>query len=356
MESRKFARDEQSSTTYHTFLNSLKGKMVTIYRGGPESKTGKLLDVSEDYVTLQVTNENDNNDGEETNKENHTNNNNENNKEQTVIYYQAHHLKSVSEDSKKNSMQLLEEENGEDVEYIQAENFFELIDRLKGEKIQINQGGPEVKNGDLLGSAQDFLVLNTEDDGVVYYHVYHVKSISKYKDNQNNEQQTTTYPTYVEANTFHDVFKQLTHKWVSINRGGPEATEGVLVGNEEGHYTLVNNEEVLRIHPFHIKNISTGAKGYFKKMNNNEEKDIEANQETTEDNGNDSKGNWDEAYSHDFRSDRESRHSRSSRNRRSDRDKEHRRSRYDDRRSYRRESIRENVLETIDYVWKDEKK
>ena len=57
----------------------------------------------------------------------------------------------------------------------------------------------------------------------------------------------------------------MEHKWVSINRGGPEAMEGVLVENAGGHYTLVSNEEVLRIHPYHIRSISSGPKGSLAK-------------------------------------------------------------------------------------------
>ena len=67
------------------------------------------------------------------------------------------------------------------------------------------------------------------------------------------------------ADDFHGIFKRLIHKWVSINRGGPEAVEGILVDNSDYHYTLVKDKEVLRIYPFHIKSISEGAKGAAKK-------------------------------------------------------------------------------------------
>ncbi len=67
-----------------SYFDALKGKTVTIYRGGPESKSGKLLDVQSDYLTLYTQNNG-------------------------VIYYQAEHVKSISEDSKFNSTQHLQE-------------------------------------------------------------------------------------------------------------------------------------------------------------------------------------------------------------------------------------------------------
>ena len=44
--------------------------------------------------------------------------------------------------------------------------------------VQLNQGGPESKRGKLHETGDDFLVLETEDDGIVYFNADHVKSIS----------------------------------------------------------------------------------------------------------------------------------------------------------------------------------
>ena len=66
-------RKSTQTQSYHSFLESLKGKTVTIYRGGPESKSGKLLDVKSDYVTLYAQDNNNNN---------NNNNNNQNNNQQ----------------------------------------------------------------------------------------------------------------------------------------------------------------------------------------------------------------------------------------------------------------------------------
>jgi spore coat protein B len=331
-------RDRSSGdnmNSYHSFLESLKGKMVTIYRGGPESKTGILLDVRSDFVTLCTQNNNTNNNN---NDNKNQQNNDQNNNQNTVVYYQAQHVKSISEDSKTNSMQVLQTIDDEP-EYLQADKFVELIKSLADETVQINQGGPESKYGTLLGVGDDHIILYTEDDGIVYFNVQHIKSICKYQqNNQNNEdenqtQQTqVTFPDYVKASDFQAVFRSMAHKWVAINRGGPESMEGVLVENSGGHYTLVSNEEVLRIHPYHIRSISCGPKGSMKQNNNdnNNEQEEQTNEQEVQMN---------EQYDEE--------------NEKSENKSSSRRSDYykSERKSSRREH-NEHVVKTIDYVWK----
>ncbi|RFU66189.1 spore coat protein CotH [Peribacillus saganii] len=245
---------------YHSFLGSLKGKVVTVYRGGPESKKGVLLDVKSDFIALSTqknNNNNNNNDNQNNNKQNHQ-----------IIYYQAQHVKSISEDSKSNSTQTIPMMNNQ-MDYINAESFVELLNLMIDEKIKINQGGPESKKGILVEAASDYIALFTDDDGMVYFNINHVKSVSLHQNkNDNNNQMKMVYPEAVSAAKFEDVFKHMEHKWVAINRGGAEAMEGVLVENSGGHYTVVSNQEVLRIHPYHIRSISSGPKGSAKGLQN----------------------------------------------------------------------------------------
>jgi spore coat protein B len=333
-------KNQNSDDSYHAFLESLKGKVVTIYRGGPESKTGQLLDVQSDYVTLYAQNNNNNNNNNNNQKNNNTQNNNQqnnqnDNNQNTVVYYQAKHVKSISEDTMTNSTQTTDS-MPQEVPFLVADTFASLIANLQDETVQINQGGPESKYGTLLGVNGDFMVLYTEDDGVVYFNLDHVKSVSEYQDNnsededdQNNDQQSEiVYPEILEASNFHNVFSHMAHKWVSINRGGPEAMEGVLVENSGGHYTLVSNQEVLRIHPYHIRSISAGAKGSYSQNNQNNN-----NQDNQNDNSNDNTNNNDtENKANDNKSESKEKDSKSSHG--SER------------------TNRERVVKTIDYVWK----
>ncbi|WML53022.1 spore coat protein [Neobacillus sp. PS3-12] len=269
--------------SYHSFLQSLIGEEVQVYRGGPESKTGKLLDVQSDFITVYAQNNNNKN-GNNNQKNNQSQDNNQiqdnnqsqDNNQNTVVYYRTQHLQSISENTKSNSYPRYQnQEEEQEFPFKTGADFSELVWNLKGTYVQINQGGPESKNGMLLDVSDNYVALLTEDDGVVYYNIQHMKSISEYNQNnnesQNQEEQEVSIPEYIVTDNFHDIFGEMSHKWVSINRGGPEALEGILVQSAGGHYTLINNDEVLRINPYHIKSISCGPKGVMKNENNNDD-------------------------------------------------------------------------------------
>lgn len=246
MSKRRMKYHSNDEISYYNFLHSMKDKIVTVYRGGPESKKGKLTAVKSDYIALQA--------------------------EKKIIYYQLDHVKSITEDTN-NSTTAIETEEMPD-----ADDFHSLIGQFMNQSVQFNQGGPESKKGRLVWLGDDYAALNTNEDGVVYFNIHHIKSISKHEPDLKIEGQTPS--GVLEADDLSEVFKSLTHKWVSINRGGPEAIEGILVDNADGHYTLVKNQEVLRIYPFHIKSISLGPKGSYKKE---DEKNEHQNQEDSND-------------------------------------------------------------------------
>ncbi|CAG9623707.1 spore coat protein CotH [Sutcliffiella rhizosphaerae] len=265
---------------FYDFLESLLGLSVTIYRGGPESRTGTLLDYKDDYLTLHAQDKKNNN--------------------RSIIYYQLKHIKSISEDSKINSVQTTALEDMKE-EFYQGQDFIDLLDQLIEQKVQINQGGPEAKKGTLIAISQDHLVLFTSDDGVIYINVQHIKSISLQEKREDSKDATTEKSIevsskedtelfhYIEATDFHSLFENLTNKWVSINRGGPEAMEGVLVENAGGYYTLVSNQEILRIHPFHVRSINSGPKGAFIQRNQDAESNISTENEVNVNTDNGSK-------------------------------------------------------------------
>ena len=152
------------------------------------------------------------------------------------------------------------------------------------------------------------------------------------KTNNNSNQETVVYPEVVDASDFGGVFRHLEHKWVSINRGGPEAMEGVLVENSGGHYTLVSNEEVLRIHPYHIRSISMGAKGSMQQNNNNQNSDQNSDQNNNQNNNQNAEA--------------------SSNNKDKENSNDQSKSKETSRGSSRRERNSERVVKTIDYQWK----
>ncbi|MEC1664744.1 spore coat protein CotH [Bacillus halotolerans] len=242
MSKRRTKNYSNHDISYYHFLHSMQDKIVTVYRGGPESKKGKLVAVKSDYIALQT--------------------------EKKTIYYQLDHVKSITEDTNNSTTTI------ETAEMADADDFHSLIGQLMNQSVQLNQGGPESKKGSLVWLGDDYAALNTSEDGVVYFNIHHIKSISKHESALNKEGHT---PSVLEADNLNEVFKSLTHKWVSINRGGPEAIEGILVDNADGHYTLVKNQEVLRIYPFHIKSISLGPKGSNNQKKEHDDKEDSKN-------------------------------------------------------------------------------
>lgn len=237
----KEAEQSPKSRFYRAFFESLLGNDVKIYRGGPESKHGVLVDVQSDYVALSA--------------------------KHSVVYYQADHIKSISVPTKPKPPHHHHEDLGE-VELLSAKNFHKLLKKMENQVIKLNQGGPESIHGMLLSVRQGYVVVNSEDDGLVYVNPHHIKSVSlaseEVMDRENMEE------NMIIADDLYDVLHHFENKWVSINRGGPEAIEGVLF-LDDGYYKLTRNEEVIRVDPFHIRSVSSGPKGFMKKSQKEEQ-------------------------------------------------------------------------------------
>ncbi len=54
MSKRRMKNHSNHDISYYHFLHSMQDKIVTVYRGGPESKRGKLVAVKSDYIALQT--------------------------------------------------------------------------------------------------------------------------------------------------------------------------------------------------------------------------------------------------------------------------------------------------------------
>ena len=421
-------KDSQSVES-NAYLKSLVGKRVKVYRGGPESCEGRLLDVQSDYVALMPEQSNDNK------QNNNANNNNNAKKDKAIIYYNLRHVQSISENLKANSVEsnlkhvqnivqsisenlianlkhvqsidknstansvesnlklaqnVSENSKANSIEWsidfdnhpelVSANNFTELLKNLTGSMVKVNQGGPESKKGIVLLVAGDYIGLLTEDDGIVFYNTTHIKSISVQNRSQNIDQnidQSTPlsnspihYDNYfddIHAQNFLELFDYFAYKWVSINRGGPEAAEGILVQEEGEHYTLVNNDEVIRIYPYHIKSISIGTKGFLKQQqqqqNNNEAAENENSQDVNmtnkvEDNrtaGREQRTKVEYEVKYGRTSDKDNRPSQKSSSQETivgEDDRTAGREQRSSRRSSPQETIvKETIVKTIDYIW-----
>lgn len=264
------------------YLNSLVGRVVQVYRGGPDSNVGVLLDVNDDYLALQKQ------DGE-------------------IIYYKTAHIKSIKENSQirfNSILKVLDSNN-----LVKAPTFNELVGHFKDQTISVNGKGPESRLGTLIDVKDDFLVLYSEQDGLMFYKEQHIKSFShaipQTSEEDVVEEEEIVVPTAVKeeppvqteevvvepteeelkVNKMKEVYEQiiadntvnlmsnLKYSWIKINRKGPESMEGLLVEANDDYLVLVVNNEIFRIATYHVKNFSLS-------VNPSEEQKEEQNEET----------------------------------------------------------------------------
>lgn len=249
------------------YLSSLIGRVVQIYRGGPDSNNGWLMDVNKDYITLQKD------DGE-------------------IIYYKTAHIKSIRENTmiKYNSLLSIDATSP----ILKESTFNELASKLKEQTLRINGKGPESKKGQLIEVKEDYMTLYSEEDELVFFNEQHIKSISfpTGKENLQEERQPESANTigsykeeskgglnvlladygHVFGNNMNDVLTNLKYTWIKINRKGPESLEGMLVDSNDDHLVIVVDNEILRVSTYHVKNFSIKNKN-LKEVSSEKEMD-----------------------------------------------------------------------------------
>ncbi len=126
------------------------------------------------------------------------------------------------------------------------------VDSLVGLSIKVNIGGPESRDGHLLGATDEYLAL-LHKDVVVYYQLCHLKSVSI---NSAKLSKRSHKKHFIDDCTLEELLKKLKHHKVKINRGGPESVEGVLSEIHKDHIELTVGDKILFITIHHIKSVS----------------------------------------------------------------------------------------------------
>ncbi len=152
-------------------MTSLVGKVVKINRGGPESRIGKLLYGGDDHFALLT-------------------------EKDGVVYFNAAHVKSISQNSKS---EMPFNGSEEEIEFMKEDTLGALLTSLQYQWVKINRGGPEKLEGVLDHSNEDYVtvVLNEE---VIRLAMFHVKSIS-YVTNENKKGASDKKEESKEENT-----------------------------------------------------------------------------------------------------------------------------------------------------------
>lgn len=131
-------------------FQSLVDKIIKVDRGGPESRTGLLLGAKEDHVTLLHDDEG-------------------------IIYYNTHHIKSLTYNAKNRDE--IDVEIPEGFNYIEADDFRGVLEKLTLRWVKINRGGPETLEGVMDVVTDDFVTIVANEE-IVRVSMFHIRNIS----------------------------------------------------------------------------------------------------------------------------------------------------------------------------------
>ncbi|MBH9966681.1 hypothetical protein ACKA06_13165 [Rossellomorea oryzaecorticis] len=167
-----------------------------------------------------------------------------------------------------------------------------LMSSMVGKVVKINRGGPEARTGLLLSSGDDYFVLQTKEDGILYIASQHVKSITENaKQGIDFESEGSESLVWSSAVDFTSMLGELKHQWVTINRGGPEKIEGVLEDANGDYITLILKEEVIRLASYHVKSVAVSVKKKEENKSEDSGESSDSNQSSSENKSNNNSGN-----------------------------------------------------------------
>lgn len=149
------------------------------------------------------------------------------------------------------------------------------MDSFIGRSVRIDRGGHESRIGKLIDVKDDHFVVHIENEGMIYYKNDHVKSLTldtrETNDYYEDPEATSQQPAllYIDADNFTSLLQSMQYYSVQINRGGPEKIEGVIVDATDSEVTMIVGNELIKLLPFHIRNISYSSKNNNEQNNNN---------------------------------------------------------------------------------------
>ncbi|WP_205650943.1 hypothetical protein [Ectobacillus funiculus] len=228
---------------YKKNLKSLIGSTVQCNFGGPERGKGTLLRVGLDYCVLQC--------------------------DEQIYYYPLHHIKGYTfirevddlegnenegDDKNKNNGN---NKNSKCPVIVPGRRFVDVIDRLKGRKVQFNKGPSKVK-GIVVGRDTNHIILEVNDE-VLYVSIFHIQNMCcdhrKSSNNQqdqdnsqndqsdsNNKNSSQTDSEDSSQNSSQNSSEDSSQNSSSSNKESTEIREAVVGRDEEPAMFEVNDE------------------------------------------------------------------------------------------------------------------
>jgi spore coat protein B len=142
---------------------------------------------------------------------------------------------------------------------------FWFMSNAVGKVVQVERGGPDKVEGELVGIRDDHLVLRTKEHEVIYCVSSHIKSVTEpivtridltQSELEAGTEQLPVIPIE-EAASFQELLKLIQGKMVRINHGGPGMVKGVLYSVGPESISMVHEMKDYVHYPiFHIKSVS----------------------------------------------------------------------------------------------------
>ncbi|WP_126427028.1 hypothetical protein [Brevibacillus marinus] len=211
-----------------SYLESMVGKVLRIFKAGAESKTARLIAVKDQYMVVDAEREG-------------------------IVYYSLAHLRSICEE-----LDLVYPQSSKPEDYYDnlhdALDLREVLERLKYETIWYCMSGAIGRQfGKILAVRSDFFALLTSEQEVLYGKIDQLVSFGKLIVSDVSD----AYPQTVGAPVFAELLEYLQYRWVAIDCGEAETVEGVLVGICDDHLLLVCHKAVYRLAIWQIRAITT---------------------------------------------------------------------------------------------------
>ncbi|WP_029420857.1 hypothetical protein [Alicyclobacillus macrosporangiidus] len=138
-----------------SFMEDAIGKTIQLERDGPDKLVGKLAAIMGDCLALETA-------------------------EHGVVYVNGQHIKTISESvipevQQAADVPVLEEEYPPLVE---ADDFEDLLGKLRHRLIRINHGGPNALQGVLIELRPGVVTILHDMKDYVHYPTYHIRSVT----------------------------------------------------------------------------------------------------------------------------------------------------------------------------------
>lgn len=134
------------------------------------------------------------------------------------------------------------------------------ISGLVGKLVRVNKGGPESSEGIVLVAKGNYIVVYIKHEGVVYYNLEHIKSITllnkPIKHFNKHGQHREIHWERNRPHSFLDALRSKKNRLIKINRGGPDSITGVLTSVHHNYIKLIDKEESVIIFTHHIKSFT----------------------------------------------------------------------------------------------------